>query len=179
MKKYSRIIVIILLAAFSAGCKSYSRFPLEPRGSVRVDTNLIGIWKMQEDTDVHNFFVIERYNDYTYAASYMNEGGDNRIYENWRVFMSEVNGVKFLNVPYDNFDWEKGESREKGWFFMKVTDIDKGGFNITLSPVTDSTLSRLTSSKEVHDRIATNLNNPAYFGKPVHFRKRLPLMYCK
>ena len=170
---------VVLITAPMIGCKSYSRFPIDEHTIVRVDTNLIGIWKMKEDTDKHNYFVIERRNDYEYAVTYMNKGGSNRTYENFPAYFSEISNSRFFNVGYRNYDWESHKDIEEGYFFLKVIDIDQRGFNMTLALVSDTTMKYITSSKEVRERITKNLNNPNFYDKPVHFHKILPLMYCK
>src|ERR1022692_2185559 len=82
--------------------KFCAKFPLDERPNVPADTNLIAIWKMEEDVDNHNYFVLERYTYYDYVSTYMNRGGSNRTYENFRVFFSKIGDADFLNVAlYD------------------------------------------------------------------------------
>ena len=154
--------------------KVYAKYALDKTSSVIADTNLIGIWKMDADTDPHNYFVLERSDYYNYVFTYMNKEGSNRTYENIGAFFSDVNGTKFLNLSY--YDWN---THEGGYFFLKVTDIDKRGFHLTAELVADTTLHSINSAAEVRERIAKNIDNPNYFKKKVHFRKILPLMYCK
>ena len=178
MKKLFLYSMVIQCGVFMIGCKSYSKYPIDEHASVSVDTNLIGIWKMKEDTDVHNYFVIERYNDYEYAVTYMNRGGSNRTYENFPAYFSNIGKIKFFNVRYDNYHRDRKISDE-GYFFLKILDIDKRGFNMTLALVNDTTLKFISNSKEVRERITKNLDNPSFYDKPVHFHKILPLMYCR
>ena len=145
---------------------------------VKVDTNLIGIWKMAEDTDAHNYFVIEKYNDYQYAVTYMNRGGSNRTYENFAAFFSEIGSTKFFNVGYNYYD-KQTETSDVGYFFLKVINIDQRGFDMTLALVSDTTMKKISSQKGVRERIAKNLNNLSFYDKHIHFHKILPLMYCK
>ena len=187
MKKYflygCTVILVTCLLSWKGGlnddadvtniAKVYSKYALDDQPRVPVDTNLIGIWKMQEDSDPHNYFVIEKYNDVQYVFTYMNREGSNRVYENMGAFSSNVNGTEFINATYLNW---KGKS---GYFLLKVIDKDKRGFDMTLAMVADTTLKDIGSSTELRDRISKNINNPAYFKKPVHFRKILPLMYCR
>jgi hypothetical protein len=154
--------------------KVYAKFALDDKPSLLADTNLIAIWKMNEDPDMHNFFVMERYAPNQFVFTYMNRGGSNRTYENVGAFFSEVAGFKFLNVRYRNHSTD-----EMGYFFLKVTDLDSRGWDMTLSLVKDSTLKNITSQKALRERIYQNVNNPEYFGNPIHLEKKLPLMYCK
>lgn len=149
-------------------------FALDEVPAVRADTNLIAIWKMKEDTDPHNYFVLERAAANEFVFTYMNRGGSNRTYENVRAFFSKVGDADFLNVSC--YDRQSGRSR---YFFLKVTDAEKHGRNLEVQLLADATLKDLTSREALRKRIAENVNNPGYYKSPVHFRKILPLLYCK
>lgn len=154
--------------------KVYSKYSLDEQPRVPADTNMIAIWKMAEDVDAHNYFVLERYSLNEFVCTYMNRGGNNRTYENFGLFFSKVGNANFLNVGYrDN------QTNTSGYFFLKVTDQDVRGWNMTLSLVTDTTLRAITSREALRERIAKNIDNPNFYGKPMHFRKKLPLLYCK
>ncbi len=149
-------------------------FSLDEKPGVRADTNFIAIWKMKEDVDEHNYFVVERYDYNSFVATYMNRGGSNRTYENFGVYFSKIGNVDFITVPcYDR------KKNTPGYFFLKVTDIDPGGWHMTLALVTDPTLKNITSREALRAHITKNMNTPGFFSKPVHFDKKLPLMYCK
>ncbi len=104
----------------------------------------------------------------------MNREGSNRTYENVGAFFSNIGDTRFLNVRYYNWETKSG-----GYFFLKVVNADKRGWNMDLALVADTTLKNITNAREVRKRIGANINNPNYFKKPVHFHKILPLMYCK
>jgi hypothetical protein len=154
--------------------KFCAKFALDETPNIPADTNLIAIWKMQEDLDAHNYFVVERYRFYEFVFTYMNRGGSNRTYENVGAFFSKIGNVDFLNVQYYDHD-----TKASGYFFMKVTDLDSRGWHMTLSLVADPTLKDIPNREALRERIAKNLNNPSFYKKPVHFDKKLPLMYCK
>lgn len=154
--------------------KFCAKFPLEEKPNIIVDTTLIAIWKLIEDVDEHNYFVVQRYNMNQYAFTYMNRGGSNRTYENVSAYFSKVGNSTFLTVPlYDH------DTKSVGYFFSKVTDLDSRGWNMTLSLVADTTLKDITSRSSLVDRIEKNINNPNFYKAPVHLKKKLPLMYCK
>jgi hypothetical protein len=129
---------------------------------------------MKEDPDEHNYFVLERYTTNEFVFTYMNRGGSNRTYENFGMCFSKVGNVDFINIGMYN-----SERRRREYFFAKVTDLDKRGWDMTLWLVNDTTLKNITSRAALRDHIAKNVNNPAFFAKPVHMHKKLPLMYCK
>lgn len=154
--------------------KFCAKFPLEEKPNIMADTNHIAIWKLIEDVDEHNYFVVQRYNMNQYVFTYMNRGGSNRTYENVSAYFSKVGNATFLTVPlYDH------ETETVGYFFSKVTDLDSRGWNMTLSLVADTTLKDITSRSSLLERIEKNVNNPNFYKAPVHLKKKLPLLYCK
>ena len=159
------------LRFFSKYCSKYS---LDEKPNVRADTNLIAIWKMYEDVDNHNYFVVERNNYDEFVFTYMNREGSNRTYENVGAFFSKIGNADFLNVGF--YDHETNSS---GCFFLKVTGLDSRGWNMTLSLVADTTLKNITSREALRKRIAEHVNDLTYYKTSVHFHKILPLMYCK
>ncbi len=149
-------------------------YALDERPGIPADTNLIAIWKMKEDADEHNYLVVERYTTNEFVFTYMNRGGSNRTYENFRMFFSKVDNVHFINVGIYN-----SEKSRREYFFAKVTDLDARGWSMTLWLVTDPAIRNMTSSKALRYFLAKNANNAAIYAKPVHMQKKLPLMYCK
>ncbi|OJW79521.1 MAG: hypothetical protein BGO69_12375 [Bacteroidetes bacterium 46-16] len=154
--------------------KVYAKYALDAQPSITADTDLIGIWKMKEDEDSHNYFVLERENQNGYVFTYMNHEGANRTFENDPAFFSKIGNTEFINVGYSNW-WNE----DHGFFFLKVIERTPNGFEMTLALVADTTLKDLPDRAAVRARIKEHLNDPHYFKKPVHFRKILPLMYCK
>jgi hypothetical protein len=60
----SRSLIILLLAAvFSTGCKSYSRYAIDSQPSIAIDTTLLGMWRCAEDTDKTNFILVQNTHD--------------------------------------------------------------------------------------------------------------------
>jgi hypothetical protein len=187
MKKICLLAVLLLAAGLCKAQRVSDPFPemrflskfcgkyaLDEKPAMQADTNLIAIWKMSEDVDSHNYFVLERYNYYEYVSTYMNREGSNRTYENFGLFFSKVGNADFINVAlYDH------DTKTLGYFFLKVTDLDKRGWNMTLWLVADTTLKELPGREAVRERLAKNVDNPNYYKAPAHFRKILPLMYCK
>ncbi len=154
--------------------KFCAKFSLDEKPSIVADSNMIAIWNMQEDVDWHNYFVVERYQPNLFVFTYMNREGSNRTYEHVDACFSKIGNATFLNVGlYDR------EKNRPGYFFLKVTEQDKGGWHMTLSLVADTTLKDITSREALRERIAKNVDNPNFYKKPVHLHKKLPLMYCK
>lgn len=145
---------------------------------IPADTDLIAIWKMQEDVDEHNYFVVERYKYDQFVFTYMNRGGSNRTYENGGAFFSKIGNVPSVATDFINVGCYNRETNSMGYFFLKA-EVGNRGWDITLSLVADTTLKDITSREALRERFARNLNNPHFYKQPVHFHKKLPLMYCK
>ena len=158
----------IAILFISAGCISLSPVSIDEHPIVKIDDNLVGIWKLKEDTNFHDYFVVEKGDTNTYAVTYM-QRGDNRLYEHYSVFFSEINKTKFLNVKY----WEPPI---EGFLFLKVLAIDYNGFEIKAVALADTMLKHLTKPEEVRKRIESNINNPAFYKDTLHFRKKLPFL---
>lgn len=45
------------------GCRNYSRYALDDKPTVKLDSSLCGIWKCAEDTDKSNFILVQTYDD--------------------------------------------------------------------------------------------------------------------
>jgi hypothetical protein len=155
--------------------KVYAKYALDAKANIAIYPDLIGIWKMKEDEDSHNYFVIEHDENNHYIFTYMNHEGANRTFENDGAFFSKIGNTEFINVHYSNW-WND----ERGYFFLKVIERSPNGFEMTVALVADTTLKDLPDEAAVRARIKKHLNDLHYFKKPVHFRKILPLMYyCK
>ena|ERR1700677_2943700 len=121
--------IISLFVVLTIACKSVSPYSIDSQPVVKIDTDLLGIWKAKEDTDKKNFVLIQNnydvysklynynsgsYNIYNkdYFISYFHMHGGGPLYEQFASFLSEVKKNKFLNVSYTNFktDWH-------GYFF--------------------------------------------------------------
>ncbi len=147
------------------GIKNVCKYPIDEKPVVRIDDHLQGIWKMEEDSDSHNYFIVEKEDDHAYVLTYMNRSGDNRGLEHGRAYFSEINNVKFLVFP----NWYR---EHQGYVFLKIKYISTGSWDVTASMVMDTTLYKIQNSSELRALFEKNVNNPAFYGRDLHFRKR-------
>lgn len=161
------LFLLLLLSGNSdtAGVKNVSKYALEDvrDPTVTIENYMQGIWKLQEDTNSHNYFILEKDNDKKYSITYMNRGGDNRGLEHFGFFMSEINDVKFITVS----SWNR---EHPGWVFLRVNNMTK--WEITAQMVADDKLHAIKSQEDLRNYFEKNLNNPAFYGKELHFEKR-------
>ena len=166
MKSLAFLLLVFCAPQFwSSGITNACNITIDNKEKARIDDEMQGIWKLAEDTDSHNYFIVEKDGDYGYALTYMNRGGNNRGLEHFRAFFIEVNHVKFLTLG--NWDTE-----HPGYVFLKIKDVGRGSWQVTAALVTDKRLRDVTNIAELRELLEKNLNNPDFYGKELHFRKR-------
>lgn len=163
-------ILALLLMYFapgmwSSGIKNACKVSIDEKPVVRIDDHLQGIWKLKEDTDSHNYFIIEKDGDYEYSITYMNCGGNNRGLEHGGFFFSEINGVKYINIG----NWDEDY---RGYIFFKIKSISKGSWDMVANLVTDPALTKVKDRSELRKLLAQDADNPTFLGKELHFRKK-------
>ena len=100
-----RIFALLILSLpflLSADNASFTYLPIDESPVTGINEDLVGIYKLKEDTNSHNYFVIEKANDLEYSVTYMNRGGDNRGLEHFGAYLSIVENNIFLNVQTPN-----------------------------------------------------------------------------
>ena len=187
--------IVIMFIFWMVGCKSYSKYTIDSKPSIKIDTGLLGIWKAVEDTDKANFILIQNLDDaeykieekwrkknksyetrdYDYYLTYMHQHGSHPHYRQFTAFLSTVNKSKFLNVAYYYTPYVKGHpinnQSEEGYFFVRLVHLSRKYDTLVTAIVADTTLKYLKSSAEVRERITKNVNNPAFYSDTLHFYK--------
>jgi hypothetical protein len=72
-------VVSILAIACLSGCKSYSRFPIDSKPKVAIDTALLGMWRCVEDTDKANFIEVQNFHDVYHTEENEHGGIENYL----------------------------------------------------------------------------------------------------
>lgn len=143
---------------------------LDEHPSLESDPHMQGIWKLREDTDRHNYFVVERDGAYRFNITYMNRSGDNRGLEHARMHFSRVNGVTFLNAPYSSFFDEPSFS---GNVLLRLDSVSAPrSWEVVFTLVTDTNLYKMNSSSELRAYVSENMNKKGFYGKQLHFKKK-------
>ncbi|HRO42946.1 MAG TPA: hypothetical protein PL009_08935 [Flavipsychrobacter sp.] len=127
--------------------------------AAKIDNDLVGIWKMQEDTDKHNYFVVEKSDEFTFSLTYMNKSGNNRGLEHFTSPYFVVNNEKFIQVKGLNY-------------LVRLLTAEK--FRIVAAIVDDDKVFKLSDS-DLKTHLASNLQNPSFYRDTVHFRKLFTL----
>jgi hypothetical protein len=163
------LLLLLLLPILAAGQINtiVAKYPIDAPSKENLLDGILGKWKFKEDTDKNNFYEIIRrapYNLDKYHLKFWNRGGTNPTYEA-NMHFSKIGNTQFINVPYfeENFT-------HKGFFFLKILDVNADFSKITAVVVHDTILWNLLEP-EVRQRIIKTLNNPAYYQDTVHFYK--------
>lgn len=201
MKNNLLLSVIILIAVYATGCKSYSKYAIDEQPKIPMDSRLLGIWKAAEDTNPLDYIIVQHYDDvhalfskngtsnsdflkkwedenkpksqYVYWMTRMDRGGRNRTYEHCGVFTSKIGKSLFLNVPYYNVPHgdRTPDSEENGYILVRILQMNATGDTLVTATVADETMKQLNSSKEVRARLEKNLRNAGFYRDTVHFYK--------
>lgn len=59
MKNIATLLLIILLAAMAAGCASFSKYAIDEKPTIKIDTSLCGVWKLMDDKYSQRYIVIQ------------------------------------------------------------------------------------------------------------------------
>ena len=169
MNKCYSIILLLLCALGIGGCDYVARYPIDKPALIKMDTRMLGIWKLTEDTSTHNYFVIERKDDFNCKVTYMNRYGENPQYAHFPVFFSMVDSVPFFNVSYRDYS-------ASGYFFLKILEFNVNV--LTVAMYADSNLLQTKTPGDVRESIHKNLNDPRYFKQVYHFRKVFNFTSC-
>lgn len=83
-----KLFLLLLVLITAAGCKNYSKYPIDSTASVKPDSRLLGIWKAVEDTNSYDFFVVQKAEDIfddfkkKWAQYKLGSSQDKKIYDN-------------------------------------------------------------------------------------------------
>ncbi len=159
------LIAFFIPGFWSSGIKNVCKYSIDEKPVVRINDHLQGIWKLAEDSDVHNYFIIEKDGDFAYSITYMNKSGNNRAIEHEPCSWSEIGNVKFISMPSWDDDYP-------GYVLMKIDEIGVTSWDITASMVTNPSIQKVTSREDLRMLLLQNVNNPAFYGKKLHLRKK-------
>lgn len=129
------------------------------------------IWKLVEDTDTHNYFILEKDGDYEYCVTYMNMGCNNRGLSHGGTFLGEVKHVKFLTRRYRGREYP-------GYVFLKIKSVGQGSWDMTANLVLAPEVAKANSSAQLRAMLEMNLGNPAFYGRELHFGKKFEFNSC-
>jgi hypothetical protein len=141
MKKAPLLLVLFSVCLFFMGCPYNSSVPIDATG-VKIDKRLIGKWQKRSSED--DTYTVTKKDENTYMivdTPKKTEGSDNKD-KTYTAFISDVDGVKFLNLN------DASDQNNIVFYFYKLEFADAtGGF--TLFPVTEYVTEKFTASADL------------------------------
>lgn len=137
MKNYLTLCLLFLAVLFS-GCPYSSEVAIDG-GEAKVDEKLLGKWEPKSGNDYN--YIVTKFDDATYqiVKQPKNESEASTTYYG---FLSNVNGVRFLNV------WDASSEGTRTYYFYKM-ELTPSGSKLVLSPVTENIKENFTASADL------------------------------
>ena len=171
---------MLIFLFFCSGCENAAHYTIDDRPLIKLDTGYLGIWKIKEDTVKGNFIFVEtdedthEYKEYSFGSSvsrnnnyyitYFDHGGINPHYQQWTMFISEINNNRLLNIG-------GGAGMQNSYVFLRILSFNSRHDSIIIATVADTTLKYLRSSSEVRKMIAQKINIPSFYKDTIHLYK--------
>jgi hypothetical protein len=118
MNRYFQLGLLFVLAVTLGSCQSYSKYTIDGKPLLKVDSRLLGIWKAVEDTNKADYFVVQTSDDLYRSIQ--------------RYFAAHPPGTD------TTLSWKQAEDmlvnsfkelRDKNDFYYYITRMDNNGDN--------------------------------------------------
>ncbi len=165
------ITTCLVLMGF-IGCIS---IPLGDPEKSKVDDKLLGAWiSKPADDGKQTLFTVVQYDSHTCAVSEFEFGKDGDTIKpsgrfDWKMWMVDIKGTQFASMEMKNPQLALEPQSD----VYASAKIKRDGDSITISPVKDELVknANITTSQQLEDLIAANLNSPDLFGDPLTLTK--------
>ncbi len=144
-----------------AGCE-LSKYPIDDPAVVKIDTRLLGKWKVDNEQDKHDLYTLTRKDDFHYHVTVAN-ALDKKVHKA-TAYLSNVGSLPFLNVYFK-------DDTASGYLFIKILNVNATGDKIITATVSDTTMKYLKSPAQVRARIQQRLNYPSFYSDTTHLHK--------
>lgn len=158
MKHLLQLLSVLTISVFLAGCPYETEVPID-NPTIKFPVALFGQWEPKNSSD--ELYTIRKKDDYTVAISKTKrevKPGD--APEEYEGYISEVGGVKFLNLS----EKKEQENNVKKFTLFKM-EISPSGSRITLSAVTENIDEQFHTSAELKTFIQQNMNHSFFYDK--------------
>lgn len=161
MKNLLFILMIFAVLLFS-GCPYTSEVAIDSTPELKIDEKLLGKWESKSSTDTE--YKVSKADDKTYLIEKKSKESTDAT--RYIGFLSEVNGIRFLNI------YEDIETATKAWYFYKV-DLTGSAARITLSEITENIDEEFHESAQLKEFIKKNMDNSFFYSKEEEVYYRL------
>ncbi len=152
MRNIKRFSFFLIFSALLQSC-DLSKYPIDDPAIVKIDTRLLGTWADHKN-DLSETYTLARKDDYHYAVTMKSKKDKPLKCVGW---LSDVEHKMFLNVYYR-------DDKDTGYQFYRIIDLNAVKKSISIAVVKDTTMKYLNSTAEIRERIASNINNPGFYG---------------
>lgn len=158
-------LFLFCLLFICSAFKSFSSYNYDNIKYLPVDTNILGIWKSEDDTNSKNYFFIQQQSDVNnryvtksdssvYYITYMNYNGTNPVYLNYPFYLAKNNDTLFaFENKKDRENNCKNNAVEK---IAQVFIVDKN--TIKISSISDR-LRRPIHNKNIENATLHKISN--------------------
>jgi hypothetical protein len=158
MKKKYAFILLCCCSLLFMGCPYNSETPIDTTPSVKIDAKLLGKWQQRSSEDIT--YVVTKNDEFTYSILEKHkapkDGSKPEDDKTYNAFLSDVDGVKFLNL------FEPGQDTKSYYFYKLEFSEETEGF--TLFPVTEYITEKFTSSAEIKKFFSANKGLSFFYG---------------
>ncbi|HMO32748.1 MAG TPA: hypothetical protein PKE63_00650 [Lacibacter sp.] len=158
MKSFLSLLFLLSAAVLLTGCPYESEVPIDTP-SVKYPAGLLGKWEPKSSSD--NLMIITKKSDFIFhIVKTKKEAKADDTPEEYDAYMSDVGGLKFLNLT---------ESKQDEWstkkYYLYKMELATSGARLTLSPVTENIREKFTDSKELKAFIQKHMHLSFFYDK--------------
>lgn len=158
MKNILYFLSVITASVFLMGCPYETEVPIDKPG-VKYPASLLGKWEPKSSSE--DTYSVKKKDEYVITITKIKkEAKPDEAPEEYEAFVSEVAGVKFLNLS---------EKKDEGYgpkkYYLYKLDISASGARLTLSPVTENIDEKFQTSAELKSFIQQNMKHSFFYDK--------------
>ncbi|NCU05447.1 MAG: hypothetical protein GXC73_15865 [Chitinophagaceae bacterium] len=157
MNKLLSLILVSAMSFLLMGCPYETEVPID-QPSVKFPSNLLGKWEPKSSSD--ELLTISKKTEYVVTISKSKKKPEaNDKAELYEAYLSEIDGVKFLNIT------EKNEYSSGSKFYLYKLEVSASASRLTLSPVTENIDEKFSTSAELKAFIQKNMQHSFFYEK--------------
>ena len=165
------VAACVLIVSF-VGCIT---IPLGDPEKSKVDDKLVGAWISKPNEDGNQtLFAIVQYDTHTCMVSQLGFVKEGETIKpagrfDWKMWLVDIKGTTFASLEMKNAQLAIEPQEER----FASAKIKRDGDSLTIQPVKDDFVknANITTSQQLHDLIADNLNSADLYGEPLTLTK--------
>ena len=157
-------LLVATVFCFSFDYRYICNLGLDDGPKVKIDSHMLGRWKITEDPDNGSYLMIGQFDLCQYKVTYVNgRGAADLLVENTAYF-SKMSDTRWLNLAMIT-------KYSRGYVLFQVPELDSTGGKMTLTQVTDTSLGSIDSRQALRVLVTNNLATNTNFGTVIHLYK--------